>query len=210
MKSMRTLLSLMLAIIITSCSTSNDVVSNRSIQKRKYNSGFYFAFNKKISNKKNDTADNIVDTKDVDEALQVNETKETSPQAFEKIEINEVSATANFDELIPEEDYNSSSKEIKQERKERGALFPNLSNKNISLNFTKPVQTQKNIESNNSSSGGDMFILLVILCFFLPWLSVGLYTDWDVMLTVVSLLLWFLFWLPGVIFGLLVLFDVVG
>ena len=35
--------------LMVSCSTSNEVASNRSIQKRKYTKGYFFDFNKKLS-----------------------------------------------------------------------------------------------------------------------------------------------------------------
>lgn len=68
----------------------------------------------------------------------------------------------------------------------------------------------KDMKSKKSSGGDDMKVLLIILCFFIPWLSVGIYTGWDLKLTLITLLLWFLLWLPGVIFGLLVLLDYIG
>jgi len=39
-------------------------------------------------------------------------------------------------------------------------------------------------------------ILLYVLCFFIPFLAVGLATDWDVKDVVINLLLCFLFVLP--------------
>ena len=45
----------LILILITSCSTSNSVVSNKFIQKRKYNKGFYLSKNKKLHVSKNRT-----------------------------------------------------------------------------------------------------------------------------------------------------------
>ena len=47
-------------------------------------------------------------------------------------------------------------------------------------------------------------ILLYALCFFIPFLAVGLATDWDVTAVVINLLLCFLFLLPGIIHALIV------
>lgn len=47
-------------------------------------------------------------------------------------------------------------------------------------------------------------ILLYVLCFFIPFLAVGLATDWDVTAVVINLLLCFLFFLPGVIHAIIV------
>lgn len=81
-------------------------------------------------------------------------------------------------------------------------------------NFRSTIATLKAVkkEHRKAKKGGFRAadVLLVILAIFIPWLSVGIYTGWDVKLTVITALLWILGWLPGVIFGMLVLFDVVG
>ena len=38
---------LLVVVVLASCSTSNDVVSNRKVQKRKYTKGLYVKTNKK-------------------------------------------------------------------------------------------------------------------------------------------------------------------
>ena len=47
-------------------------------------------------------------------------------------------------------------------------------------------------------------ILLYVLCFFIPFLAVGLATNWDLTAVVINLLLCFLFFLPGVIHAIIV------
>lgn len=80
--------------------------------------------------------------------------------------------------------------------------------KEQSKNALSIIKEQK--KNNKGSGWSSADVLLVILCIFLPWLAVGIYTGWDVKLTLITLLLWILGWVPGVIFGMLVLFDVVG
>ncbi len=74
----------------------------------------------------------------------------------------------------------------------------------------KKVRQIKKQQKSNSNSSDAMMILLIILAIILPWLAVGIHTGWDTMLTLVSILLWLLFVLPGIIFALLVIFDVIG
>ncbi|MCX6182821.1 MAG: YqaE/Pmp3 family membrane protein [Bacteroidetes bacterium] len=49
-----------------------------------------------------------------------------------------------------------------------------------------------------------MTLLLIILCFIIPPVAVGLATNWEITPLVINILLTFLFWLPGVIHALIV------
>ncbi len=64
-------------------------------------------------------------------------------------------------------------------------------------------KTVINTPSNTSSTSDDMMILLIILAILIPFVAVGIYTDWDVTKTVRALLLTLLFWIPGVIYALI-------
>jgi len=46
-------------------------------------------------------------------------------------------------------------------------------------------------------------ILLIILAIIIPFVAVGVYTNWDVKKTVITLLLSMIFWLPGIIYALI-------
>jgi len=88
--------------------------------------------------------------------------------------------------------------------------------KDMKKDLKQSLKAQKKISKERKSkglSGSGMsevaMILLVILAILLPWLAVGLYTDWDVMYTLLAVLLWILGILPGIIFAFLVIFDVV-
>jgi uncharacterized membrane protein YqaE (UPF0057 family) len=52
-----------------------------------------------------------------------------------------------------------------------------------------------------------MDVLLLILCFLIPFLAVGLATDWDVTKVLICLILSLLFWIPGIIYALLVVLN---
>ncbi|MBI1835801.1 MAG: YqaE/Pmp3 family membrane protein [Flavobacteriia bacterium] len=54
-----------------------------------------------------------------------------------------------------------------------------------------------------------MLILLVLLCFLIPPIAVGLKTNWDLTKLLISIILTLLFLVPGVIYALLVVFDVI-
>ena len=46
--------------------------------------------------------------------------------------------------------------------------------------------------------------LLIVLCFVIPWLAVGLATDWDWTIVIYNILWTLLCWIPGVIHALIV------
>ena len=88
--------------------------------------------------------------------------------------------------------------------------------KELKRDLKDTLKAQKKISKERKSKGLSgmgksevAMILLVILAIILPWLAVGLYTGWDTMLTLVSILLWLLFWIPGIVFAFLVIFDVI-
>lgn len=47
-------------------------------------------------------------------------------------------------------------------------------------------------------------VLLYVLAVLLPWLAVGLYTNWGIE-TVWAVLLWLCFWIPGIIYAFYIL-----
>jgi uncharacterized membrane protein YqaE (UPF0057 family) len=60
-----------------------------------------------------------------------------------------------------------------------------------------------------SSNEIDNKVVLVIIAIFLPWLAVLLYEGEITLNFWLTLLLWFLFFIPGFIYALLVIFDVI-
>lgn len=198
--------SLIALAILASCSTSNNVVSNRSIQKRKYNDGFYVSFDKLFNKKANDTFKNETVAEDNDVAISSTDEQPKlgliEEKSFESTPF-ELAESPRFDE--------NSSTHLTEKTELAKPLTVVNEEKNITTKLEnlyplKTIKTKvKAIQQNSSSSSDSTLILLIILAFFLPWLSVGIFTGWDLMLTLITLLLWFLFWLPGVVFGILVL-----
>lgn len=66
----------------------------------------------------------------------------------------------------------------------------------------------KKLKKESKSSAlediSEMTLLLIILCFIIPPVAVGLATNWEITPLVINILLTFLFWLPGVIHALIV------
>jgi uncharacterized membrane protein YqaE (UPF0057 family) len=80
---------------------------------------------------------------------------------------------------------------------------------NVSNNAVKHVSKQemktlrKALKTQNKSD--DIPVgLLYVLCFFIPFVAVGLVTDWDVKEVIINLLLTFLCGIPGIIHAIIV------
>ncbi|MBU2060636.1 MAG: YqaE/Pmp3 family membrane protein [Bacteroidetes bacterium] len=75
----------------------------------------------------------------------------------------------------------------------------------VKSELKKSVDSQMDkLEKKNISKGGDMVILYYILAVLIPFLAVGLVTNWDLTLVVISVLLMFLFYIPAIVFAIII------
>lgn len=72
----------------------------------------------------------------------------------------------------------------------------------------KIIQKKLSSVKEKGNNNVDNKVILVILAILLPWLAVLLYKGVSTEFWI-SLILWFLLWLPGVIYALLVVLDVI-
>lgn len=99
-------------------------------------------------------------------------------------------------------------------------ITPVTLKENVSINFSVPAITKSSVKENEKPSvTTDVKVLkqgvkaankdntnktlLIVLCFLLPWLAVGLATDWDVKKVVFNLL-WSLTCIGGIIHALII------
>jgi uncharacterized membrane protein YqaE (UPF0057 family) len=201
--------------ILASCSTSNDVVSGRGIQKRKYNDGYYISLGKKFNKTNKDVkVEEVVLSEETAENIKVETTKEAENTT---ITAPSIVPASNNEVIVPSTNNDASpvttTSEIGTAENEISNQAEVLEEETISykpgrIYSPKMIRTTVSENSGSAASSAPM-ILLIILAFLLPWLAVGIFTSWDVLYTVIAVLLWFLFWLPGIIFALLVIFGVV-
>ncbi|MFT6504082.1 MAG: uncharacterized membrane protein YqaE (UPF0057 family) [Crocinitomicaceae bacterium] len=210
---------LAMTIVLASCGSSNNVVSNKLISKRKYNKGFHInkKGNYKNSNEdvaKNENTDKTERKKFSDRTKSSNaqqevsrvESSETAPMTWEAEESEFTVGTAivldgayafevTVDEPVSVEDLDAADAAIEREQ----------SKKDMRKSLRKKVKG-----SESSGWGADaMFILAVIFAILIPPLGVAIYTNIDWMKVLIALLLTILFVLPGMIYALLVVFDVI-
>jgi uncharacterized membrane protein YqaE (UPF0057 family) len=119
-------------------------------------------------------------------------------------------AASEADDSAPEMNEVESSEVSKEKRLSFRETLKDLKRDlKDNLKATKKISKEKRKSSNGFSSSVPL-VLLIILAIILPWLAVGLYTDWDLTFTLIAFFLWLLFLLPGIIFAFLVIFDVIG
>ena len=197
-----------LALILGSCGSSNNVVSNRLIQKRKYKKGFFFKSNKDLrvvrenAKEKNSVvvngenieiydglSANISPSQDLNTSLALGKerqaTKDLIPLRIEDVSIQRNSKETNSPQFI-------SNTKTKNE---------------VRTSSREKIEQRRKIDSN-STSADDRLILLVILAILIPPLAVflarGIGTEFWI-----SLILTLLFYFPGMIYSLLVVLDVI-
>lgn len=187
-----------LATILGACSSSNNVVSERLIQKRKYNKGFFVS---KRSSEHHKTVA-AINTQAVKTSADY---KAAAQEAqYSKVEEQTNNAIAGVDftpEVKPNKPVTKNPVVVKKEK----ALAPpeiTREDRKVHKAAIRSLKREKRDATNSHFDETDV-ILLYILCFFIPPLAVGIVTDWDVTPLIISIILSCIFWIPGVIYAII-------
>ena len=197
-----------LALILGSCGSSNNVVSNGLIQKRKYKKGFFFKSNKDLRVvRENAKEKNSIVVNGENIEIYDGLSADISPSQDLNTSLalgKEIQATKD---LIP---LGMGEVSIQTKLKETNSpqFISNTKTKNeVRTSSREKIQQRRKIDSN-STSADDRLILLVILAILIPPLAVflarGIGTEFWI-----SLILTLLFYFPGMIYSLLVVLDVI-
>lgn len=198
--------------LLSSCSTSNEVVSNNFITKRKYNKGFHIDFKKRYNSEKEaDLAINDLKKKQFTlEESDVTENKDLQEDVTtvsNEIIVNQ-EENIKSDVAFNDVNFNSSENSNSFLSNENTFIEANKVIKNSSDNKiqkVKSIENKKNSFKNVSKRASEETILLVILCFILSPLAVFLHQGtWNTKCWI-NLLLFVLFIFPGLLHGLYVI-----
>lgn len=210
-KSILSILTIVLSLILFSaCSTSNEVVSNNFITKRKYNKGFHIDYKKRYNvEKESDLSKKEIKDIEVSEEITLNnETQLFSANTQDNlIQDDSHTNSSNFDNssaVLTNTDLDNTikinSKTVQSET--------SIEEKSIVSKIAKQsLKIKRNYSESNSTSFASETetLLLVILCFFLSPLAVYLHQgSWNTKCWI-NLILYLLFILPGLIHGLYVI-----
>lgn len=204
---------LVAVMLVSSCGMMNDGFSGSSIQKRKYTKGFYLSKNKSWT-KENDEAksEKLEDEVFVkDQVVIANEEKNT-PVIIDGKQNQEPSITK-----IEKADQNDNQKSVQKKEESKKVIYqekkvvpvPAKQRKERVPERYLPIKKEavENKISQQSHAMDDFQLLCVIITIFIPFLGVAIYTNLDVKKTLICLLLTLLFFIPGLIYGLLVVLD---
>jgi uncharacterized membrane protein YqaE (UPF0057 family) len=194
---MKTKITLLLAVVIFLCSCGTKF----SLQKRRYNKGFYVAKSHSNSNKKDELKSSAKFTSSIPEIKSQTVIQSSQP----KTELpKEIIRITNLEKIA----YNSTQAATKNQTKSKG--FASSAKKIIFRDVEFRNMERVNLGSVKKDSSKVNLVLMVILCLF-PFINlipVYLHDD-DVTLNFwLTLILDFL-WIPGVVFAILVVLDVV-
>lgn len=195
---------LVVAVLMSSCKTGSDVISDRGIQKRKYTKGYYMAQKNRNDKVKSTDSEEVVVTKETSS----DDVAAVRPEPAERVDSSSPSVEESLSllESVEIEQGEASSKERATTRsKERlhEAAQPKRRTGPSTFKVKEPLAptTALNLETSGYEVSDTDTLLLVILAILLPPLAVyllkGIGTEFWI-----SVLLTLLFWLPGIIYAL--------
>lgn len=178
-------LSLLAVLLISSCATDK-VVTDSWIQKRKYNKGFYIS-----------KAGKVEKAEPKERAQASNASSYT-----ENIPVLSASVSSNTEQSIQT---TTPAQKTKQGTKTSAkTVLSERTLQKLEKKIQKLEQKQQGNSENSSKSPLSELstLLLVIIAILLPPLAVGLVTNWDTTKLLIGIILWLLFYLPGLIYAL--------
>lgn len=194
-----------LSVLIISCKTSNDVVSNSLFQKRKYNKGWFVNSKKNVSNKKSITKNFDValeEEKEINKENPISKTKgdnlaQKQPKSEESIikELSQIDLdNKNQKEKIKVKVVNTPKKSFTYKDITSSKKEPNTSS-------AKKLKAKK---AGSQRSGGATFGLIV-LAILIPFLAAGIATKWKDDHWLWALVLSLLGWIPGAVYAIVII-----
>lgn len=194
------------SLVLGACSTSNEVVGGGIFQKRKYTGGVYWDRTEKLKTSK----DNGEEEFDIFRSEEENQHKYVSTTTIRTDEPADYATTDLASASVDGIENSNVSTKSAETVGTVVAVEENTTEQDVQAPVKKKKVKQLVKKNSNVPAGGDaMFILAVILAILLPPLGVLVYTNIDWMKVLICLLLCLLFFLPGMIYALLVVFDVI-
>jgi len=218
-------LAIFLTAIISSCSTSNNVVGNFGIQKRKYNKGFSISHNNNLASnsKKSNIKSTSIQNEVVDNSLNQQTIKAITIQKVTNVEDVAIVSTKQTSE-IAKTSLNIKSRKYKNKNDQKElTTLETKQTKRGTLGKVKNIVKELTSKTTTPADTDTMTILLVILAIILPPLAVFLFEEASTRFwidLVLALLGWGVFawllpglvWLGGlaaIVYALLIVLDVI-
>jgi uncharacterized membrane protein YqaE (UPF0057 family) len=176
-------------------------VNNGFIQKRKYQKGYHLSLKKKIK---------PVDYIKSDEVELFKNQELIEPIASKGGVSPDVPAMVKTNSSIAKESQNSTTKVIT--KNEMTQVLKHKAKENHGINNGIKKITSANFRNHSNATShnpndDDMLLLLYVLAVLIPFVAVGIVTDWDVTDVIINLLLCILCYIPGIIHAFIKIRD---
>ena len=186
-------------------------ISSCSIEKRLHQKGFNVEWNKNLGSFKKDKKEkqDYVSSEAVEEiAVVSNKTTKTpsvnnnSAISVDGVTLNESNDASVFVEDITTNEVNSEVSSVVNNTKTEKVNSSSKASSSKEVASNKTMNSTKIVKKANNKDVSKG--LLYLLCFFIPWLAVGLATDWDMKTVLINLLWTLLCGIPGIIHAIIV------
>jgi uncharacterized membrane protein YqaE (UPF0057 family) len=190
-------------------------ISSCSIEKRLHQKGFNVEWNNNLGSLKKDKKEkqDFVSSEAVEEIAIVSPKAIKTPSVIssnaisvDDVILNESNETSAIVEDNTTNEVNSQVSSVvnntKTEKVNRTIITPKAASSKVVASANKTKVSTKIVKK--ALKNDVPIVLLYILCFFLPFLAVGIATNWDLTAVVINLILCFLFWFPGIIHAIIV------
>jgi len=187
-------------------------ISSCSIERRLHQKGFNVEWNKNLSSLKKDKKEkqDYVSSEAVEEIAVVSPKtiKAPSVNSSSAISVDGVSLNESIEAPVFVED--NTSNEVNSQ--ESSVV---INTKTEKVNSSSKASSSKEVAIDNKTIASTKIVkkalkdsvptgLLYVLCFFIPWLAVGLATDWDMKTVLINLLWTLLCGIPGIIHAIII------
>ena len=191
---------LALGVFFAACGTYVDIT------KRHFNDGYYVHAVKKHAVSKNEAA---ADSRETAKIVSEDVNNKSETEVSSDINSNEVSVPENNNVFASANNKPAIITNEKRNGVIRAEENNTVKSPSPKLSQRKQKRFERRAQKINSYSermGNAPAIVLIILCIFLPFIAVGIVDDWGTRF-LISILLWLLFILPGIIYAFIVCFG---
>lgn len=190
-------------------------ISSCSIEKRVHQKGFNIEWNNNLGSLKKDKKEK----QDYVSSVAEEEIAVVIPKKTKAASVNNNNSTISTDVVnlnesnegsVFVEDYTTNEVDSPESSEVNNSKFEKVKSAIIASKTTssKEVASNKTMASNKivkkALKNGPSTGLLYLLCFLIPFVAVGLATDWDVKTVIINLLWTFLCGIPGIIHAIII------
>ncbi len=186
-------------------------ISSCSIEKRLHQKGFNVEWNKNLGSLKKDKKEkqDYVSSEAVEEIAVVSNKTTKAPSvnnnsaiSVDGVTLNESNDASVFVDDITTNEVNSEVSSVVNNTKTEKVNSSSKASSSKEVASNKTMNSTKIVKKANNKDVSKG--LLYLLCFFIPWLAVGLATDWDVKTVVINILWTCLCGIPGIIHAIII------